>query len=107
MTPKGPEKACRRKGRNKGSTVIFNEKENMTMAVNNLERKIDDAAYYAERRRKRKRRNTIFRAGLIGLAVFSVALIIFVYSIVNLYSERLHNGVCRPRPIAAAAVDFL
>lgn len=78
------------------------------MADNDFERITDDAAYYAERRRKRKRRNTIFRAGLIGLAVFSATMIIFIYNIINLYfEERLNHRVCQPRPLIAAAADSL
>ena len=60
-----------------------------------IEKEVDDATYYAERRKKRKRINTVFLIGMIGLVVLIFCVIITVFVLIPLWWEhqRLHS-VC-------------
>ena len=64
-----------------------------------IEREVDDADYYAERKKKRKRRNTFFLIGIIGFAVLIVAVTVTVFVLIPLWWEhRAAMSSCHPRP---------
>lgn len=65
-----------------------------------IEKGVDDATYYAERKKKRKRRNTIFLIGMIGLVVLIAVVIITIFILLPLWFEQqAANRVCSPRPL--------
>lgn len=69
------------------------------MYEDHIEKEVDDATYYAERRKKRKRRNTIFLIGIIGLVVLIVGVIITVFVFIPWWLHSPAHGSCHPRPL--------